>query len=209
MSNQSQHGYSDERDAVTSDALRQAESAIVVNGADLARRREALLGWMADRIETNPDRDSPVGDANTGASASYGAGSTELAAVAANVVVALLVTEQAERVRAAVIRLWRRTHQEEAEAVSTCLDESLIELLAGRDAGDVEVRGALVSEWTRRLNRFLSTFPEAVDELLLVVEALAPTAGNVSRSVSVTSDSTISTLDGAHARQGEFGTRRY
>ncbi|MFF3055007.1 hypothetical protein [Streptomyces sp. NPDC057909] len=64
MSNRSQHGGPEELDAVIGNALRQAESAVVVDGADLARRREALLSWMTDRIEA--DRESNAEDADFG-----------------------------------------------------------------------------------------------------------------------------------------------
>ncbi|MFI9588260.1 hypothetical protein ACIHCQ_42245 [Streptomyces sp. NPDC052236] len=52
-----------ELDAVIGSALRQVESAVVVDGADLARRREALVGWMAGRIEADPE--SPADGAET------------------------------------------------------------------------------------------------------------------------------------------------
>ncbi|MCT9112817.1 hypothetical protein N4G69_45980 [Streptomyces mirabilis] len=64
MSNQSQHDDSNEVDAVIGDVLRQAESAIVVDREDLARRREALLGWMTNRIEA--DRESGTEDPEAG-----------------------------------------------------------------------------------------------------------------------------------------------
>ncbi len=55
MSNKFQHGRSNELDAVIGHALQQAESAVRVDRADLARRREALLGWMNEHVETEPE----------------------------------------------------------------------------------------------------------------------------------------------------------
>ncbi|GAX58731.1 hypothetical protein [Streptomyces olivochromogenes] len=60
MSNQSRRGGPNE-DVVIGNALRQAESAVVVDEVDLARRREALLSWMTDRIEDeNADAAQPA-----------------------------------------------------------------------------------------------------------------------------------------------------
>jgi hypothetical protein len=61
MSDQSPYDRSTELDAVIGNALQQAESSVVVDRDDLARRRESLLGWMADRMEG--DDESPAEDA--------------------------------------------------------------------------------------------------------------------------------------------------
>ncbi|WP_371934676.1 response regulator [Streptomyces sp. KL118A] len=60
MSDQPQPDGSDELKTAISDALRQAESAAAVDRADLDRRREALLGWLTEHMDTDPDAPAEV-----------------------------------------------------------------------------------------------------------------------------------------------------
>lgn len=55
MSKQSRHGRSTGLDDLISGALQQAEAAVVVDQEDLARRREAFLGWMAERVDSTAE----------------------------------------------------------------------------------------------------------------------------------------------------------
>ncbi|MHB6912723.1 hypothetical protein [Streptomyces sp. DB-54] len=199
MSNQSQHGYSDERDAVVSDALRQAEAAVVVDGDDLARRREALLGWMADRIEADPEPPSDGAKAEVGAAGSLAL--TEMATVAAALVVAALGTGQEARMRAVVARLLWRARRETAEMVLARFDRSSVRLRTTRDARSIQLETVLVAEWAAQLVSLLQEIPEAVDDLRQLIEELHPTVRSVQHSVSVNVVGhayAIRTVDGIH-----------
>ncbi|MFE6052508.1 hypothetical protein ACFQ6N_17275 [Kitasatospora sp. NPDC056446] len=206
MSNQSRHSRSNEPDAVVGDALRQAESTVVVNGADLDRRREALLSWMADRIETDPE--SPADGATTAAGATHGPGAElgALVTVAATVVVHLMATNHWERAQPVISRLWGRGHPERAGRVLAELEESRVEVLEARETGDEEAVQGLVSEWRTRLRRLVSTSPEAADELRRLLQELTP-AGAPHPTLSITGSR--STLSIAQVYQGGVGTSRH
>jgi hypothetical protein len=170
MSNQSQDRHSTELDAI-GNALRQAESAVVVDEADLARRREALLGWMTDRIKADPE--PPADGAKTEASTPRGM-NTELdalAIVAATALVHLLATEDWKWACAAIGGLCRRVDPAWADTVHAELEASRFEVLEAREAGHEEAVQDLIAEWDGRLRRLLSASPAAAAELHHLLKA--------------------------------------
>ncbi|MEV8530893.1 hypothetical protein [Streptomyces sp. NPDC051211] len=102
---------------------------------------------------------------------------TALAASAGTAVVNELATTGWRRVQTAVGGLWRRVHPERAETVEAELEETRSDVLAARQAGDVEGEQALVVQWQSRLRRLLAAEPALAVELRRVLDELEPAPG--------------------------------
>ncbi|MEU6771492.1 hypothetical protein [Streptomyces sp. NPDC046759] len=88
-----------------------------------------------------------------------------LAGTAGTTVVTLMATDAWQRVREGFVALWRRGQAERADVVAAELDATREDLLAASAAGDQHIEGELQAEWQGRIRRFLTTRPEAVEDL--------------------------------------------
>ena len=99
---------------------------------------------------------------------------TTLTSVAATTLVGLMTTDSWDRVKAAVVSLWRRVHPERAETVDAELSAACCEVLAAREAHDEQAELDLVSEWRCRLQRLVATDLQLQQELRAMVEEFRP-----------------------------------
>ncbi|MER5222985.1 hypothetical protein [Streptomyces flaveus] len=100
-----------------------------------------------------------------------------LAGTGATTVVGLMVTETWEQAKQRVVRLF--AHGGEAAAVDEDLDESRDALAAATGTPDEEDLTSDVTAMVRlRLRRLLEQYPDAADELRVLVEEFAPAAGS-------------------------------
>lgn len=88
-----------------------------------------------------------------------------LAASAANTVVALMLTDTWNRARSGVISLWQRSRPEQGDDVARDLDDSRSELERAREVGDSDTEGELQAQWAGRFRRFLRDHPAAAEDL--------------------------------------------
>ena len=94
---------------------------------------------------------------------------------AASAVVTAMATDGWQQARAAVARLWRRSHPDHVPAIETDLDDTHAEVVAARAAGDRAAEEELVADWQRKLRRLIDADPDLGIELRRVLdEELAP-----------------------------------
>ncbi|MGW6416920.1 hypothetical protein [Streptomyces sp. NPDC055055] len=121
-----------------------------------------------------------------------------LAGTAGTTLVTLLTTEAWQRVSDGITSLWRRAEPERAETISAELETSRTDLLAAREAGDLETGGELGAEWQGRIRRLLVTHPEEAAVLRALLDELRPVTPDVP---SVSQQATAS----GHARVYQAG----
>lgn len=107
-----------------------------------------------------------------------------LVMAAGTAVVTAMATDGWENARRAVVALWRRIHPDQVPAVDAELREVRAEVLAARDAGDLDAERELAGDWQRRLRRLLAADPQAGEEELRRVlnEELVPLLTPAERS---------------------------
>ncbi|MEV8587437.1 hypothetical protein [Streptomyces sp. NPDC051180] len=121
-----------------------------------------------------------------------------LAGTAGTTLVTLLTTEAWQRVSDGITSLWRRAEPERAETISAELETTRTDLLAAREAGDLETGGELGAEWQGRIRRLLVTHPEEAAVLRALLDELRPVTPDVP---SVSQQATAS----GHARVYQAG----
>lgn len=100
----------------------------------------------------------------------------ELTAAAATTLVQRLALDGWEAARSVVVALWRRSRPRHAEMIGEELDGARAEVLAARQAGDVQGEEELAAEWRGRLRRLAAGDPQAVAGLRELVRSWADTA---------------------------------
>jgi hypothetical protein len=96
-----------------------------------------------------------------------------LTSTAATTMVNLLATDGREGAKTAVGVLRRRVHADKAATVETDIVEARGDVLAVRQAGDVQAEQALVGEWQARLWQLMAVEPGLAEELRQLVEELS------------------------------------
>ncbi|WP_405552691.1 hypothetical protein [Streptomyces sp. NBC_01171] len=99
-----------------------------------------------------------------------------LAATAGTTLVSSLTTEVWQRARDGIASLWRRSQPERADAITTELDTTRVDLMAARDGGDGGTPEELGAEWQGRIRRLLVAHPETADDLRSLLAELTPAA---------------------------------
>lgn len=72
--------------------------------------------------------------------------------------------------RGAVVAVWRSFRPEQIGEVERELDATRAEIVAARDAEDIDTEEALTGSWRLRLHQLVRDDPDAVDELRRVLE---------------------------------------
>lgn len=85
-----------------------------------------------------------------------------------------MATDAWQRMREGMASLWRRGHEERAEAVVADLDATREDLLAALAAGDTDVEAELRSEWRGRIRRLLTNRPEVAEDLRRLLDEFGP-----------------------------------
>ncbi|MGO4418866.1 hypothetical protein AB4Z54_08920 [Streptomyces sp. MCAF7] len=101
----------------------------------------------------------------------------DLARTAGSTVVTLMATDAWQRARERIVALWRRAQPDRADGIDGELETTRDDLLAARDADDLEneeTRRELSEEWAGRMRRFLAAHPEVVEELRGILDELSP-----------------------------------
>ncbi|MCW8383390.1 hypothetical protein NA749_041890 [Streptomyces justiciae] len=80
-------------------------------------------------------------------------------------VVGLMATDAWQRTRDGVVTLWRRVRPQQADEVSTALEETREEILVALREGDSVSAEDLERDWRRRLRRLLAADPSVAQEL--------------------------------------------
>jgi hypothetical protein len=98
-----------------------------------------------------------------------------LAALVGNAIVAAIVTDSWEHVRASVVRLWRLTYPQRAETIEAVLTETREELIVAQERGNAVAQRELAAEWQRRIRSLLAMSEDAAPEVeRLLNEVLTP-----------------------------------
>ncbi|MFF8593531.1 hypothetical protein ACF061_19230 [Streptomyces sp. NPDC015220] len=119
-----------------------------------------------------------------------------LVMTAASALVSSMATDAWEQARHGVLTLWQRVRPERVPAIEGELAEVREEVLAARQAEDLEAEEELVRDWQRRLQRLVGADPAVHQELRRVLdEVLTPL---LSRS-EASSPRTVT----MHARAGD------
>jgi len=99
-----------------------------------------------------------------------------IAVAAGTALVGALASDGWPAARAEVVAFWRRIRAEEADAVASELTEIRAEMLAARQADDLDLEQSLAGTWQRRLHELLAGDSGLAGELRLIVDAhLVPT----------------------------------
>jgi hypothetical protein len=100
---------------------------------------------------------------------------TTLAALVGNAIVAAIVTDSWEHVRASVVRLWRLTYPQRADTIEAVLTETREELIVAQECGNAVAQQELAAEWQRRVRSLLTTREDAGPEVeRLLDQVLTP-----------------------------------
>jgi hypothetical protein len=102
-----------------------------------------------------------------------------LTSAAAVTLVRLMATDGWDRVKSAVVSLWRRVHPEGAAAVDAELSAACHEVLAARRAQDEQAELDLVGEWRSRLRQLVASDPQLQEDLHRLIEEFRPAVAEV------------------------------
>lgn len=104
----------------------------------------------------------------------------EFALAAASALMTAMAADVWNEVRGGVVSLWHRVYPERVPTIESELVDVRNELVASRQAGDVEVEKELAADWGRKFQRLTRAHPELIPELRLLEEEwtrLAPPVG--------------------------------
>ncbi len=118
---------------------------------------------------------------------------TALASTAGTALVTLLATDGWERVKGALVSLWRRTQPERAEDMASALDATHEDLLTARRNGDADTADELGVEWQGRIRRLIAAHPQAAADLraLLAEFPVTPAVPTVTQHATASGNARV------------------